>query len=156
MSMTASVTLRSLLWLLVGGWVGSWGLFGLVIAPTAFRVLPSAEIAGTLIGPVLTALHLYGAVAGVLVAVLAAALGRGRLRVVLPLLMATACLYSQFGVSGEIAEIRDQAFGPEGSELVAARWNRLHQLSMGIYLVVSAASIWLLVLFAASDATSES
>ncbi len=156
MSRTSGTALRSLLWLLLGGWLGSWALFGLVIAPTAFRVLPSTEIAGTLVGPVLTALHLYGAVAGVGVALLAAALGRGRLRVALPLLLATACLYSQFGVSGEISEIRNGAFGPEGNSEVAARWNHLHRLSIGIFLSVSACTIWLLVLHARSDSPDTS
>lgn len=143
--------LRSLLWLLLGGWVGAWALFGLVIAPTAFRVLPSAEIAGALVGPVLTALHLYGAVAGAGLALLAAVLRRGRLRVLLPLLMMAACLYSQFGVTAEISEIHAAVFGPEGSEMLAARFNSLHRLSMGIYLSVSAATLWLLVLHAISD-----
>lgn len=151
MSPATGTVLRSLLWLLLGGWVGSWALFGLVIAPTAFRVLPTTEIAGTLIGPVLTAMHLYGAVAGFGVAGVAVALRRGRLRVMLPVLLAVACLYSQFGVSGEISEIRDQVFGPEGTEALAARWTSLHRLSMGIYLAVSGAILWLLVLHAASD-----
>ena len=115
MSGATGTVLRSLLWLLLGGWVGSWALFGTVIAPTAFRVL----------------------------------------RVALPLLLAVACLYSQFGVSGEISEIRDQAFGPGGNEALAARWNTLHQLSLGIYLAVSGAILWLLVLHAASDSQPE-
>ena len=46
-----SVALRSPLWLALGGWVGSWALFALVIARLAFRVLPSPEIAGQLVGP---------------------------------------------------------------------------------------------------------
>ena len=33
--------LRAALWLVLGGWVGSWACFGLVVAPNAFRVLPS-------------------------------------------------------------------------------------------------------------------
>jgi len=152
MSGASGTVVRSLLWLLLGGWVGSWALFGLVVAPTAFRVLPSTEIAGTLVGPVLTALHLYGAVAGLGVAAVAAVLRRGRLRIALPVLLAIACLYSQFGVSGEISEIRDQVFGPGGSEALAARWGRLHRLSVGIYLAVSGAILWLAVLHAASDA----
>ena len=49
--------------LLLGGWFGSWALFALVIAPTAFRELPSGEIAGQLVGPVLRVLHYYGIVA---------------------------------------------------------------------------------------------
>ncbi len=128
MSGATGTVLRSLLWLLLGGWVGSWALFGTVIAPTAFRVLPSTEIAGTMIGPVLTVLHLYGAVAGFGVSAVAAALRRGRLRVALPLLLAVACLYSQFGVSAEISEIRDQVFGPEGNEALAARWSSSRSL----------------------------
>ena len=57
--------LRTALWLLLGGWIGAWLLFGGVVAPTAFRTLPSTEVAGLLIGPVLTWLHLYGAAAGI-------------------------------------------------------------------------------------------
>ena len=45
--------LRGLLWLLLGTWIGSWLLFALVVAPTAFRVLPSTHVAGTLVAPVL-------------------------------------------------------------------------------------------------------
>jgi len=147
--------LRGLLWLLLGGWIGSWLLFALVVAPTAFRVLPSAAVAGTLIGPVLDALHLYGAAAGVALAALGRGLRRGTLRVALPLAMAVACLYSQFGVSAELAEIRDQVFGPEGSEQLAARFAHLHRLSMGIYSVVLLAALALLGLHAADDGRLE-
>jgi hypothetical protein len=146
------VTLRSLLWLLLGGWVGSWACFGLVVAPIAFQRLPSTEIAGHLVGPVLSALHVYGAVAGGALALLAGLMGRGRLRVALPLLMAAACVYTQFGVSAEIAEIRDQVFGPEGTEALASRWSELHRRSVGIFLAVSGSALWLLVLHARSDA----
>lgn len=150
-SSTRETVLRSLLWLLLGGWVGSWALFGLVIAPTAFRVLPSAEVAGTFVAPVLTALHLYGAAAGLALALLALALHRGRLRVVLPLLLTAACLCSQFGVSAPMDEIRAAAFGPQGSEAIAERFGVLHRVSVAIFLAVSAGTLWLLVLHAASD-----
>ena len=79
--------LRSTLWLTLGAWIGAWLLFGAVVAPTAFRVLPSTEVAGSLVGPVLEALHLYGAAAGALLALVTVALGRGPLLIVLPLLM---------------------------------------------------------------------
>jgi hypothetical protein len=153
--MALRVVLRTALWLLLGGWVGSWGLFGMVVAPTAFRVLPSTEIAGTLVGPILTSLHLYGIAAGIGLGALGALLQRGPLRIALPLLLAAACAYSQFGVSAQIAEIRDGAFGPGGSVGDAARWNTLHQLSIGIYLVVSAGALVLAGLHAASDAPPE-
>ena len=148
--------LRTVLWILLGGWVGSWLLFALVVAPTAFRVLPSPEAAGSLVGPVLDALHLYGAAAGLALAALALALRRGPVRVALPLLMSAACLYSQFGVSAELAEIRHLAFGPQGSEAVAARFNALHRLSMEIYSGVLVAALALVGLHAISDAPSES
>jgi hypothetical protein len=146
-----ALTLRSLLWLLLGGWIGSWLLFALVVAPTAFRVLPSSAAAGAFVAPVLDALHLYGAAAGLALAALALALRRGTLRVVLPLAMAAACLFSQFGVSAELAEIRDRTFSPQGSELLAARFAHLHRVSMGIYTGVLLAALVLLGLHAADD-----
>jgi hypothetical protein len=146
---------RALLWLLLGGWVGAWMLFGAVVAPTAFSVLPTSEVAGQVIGPVLAALHLYGGGAGVVLALLAIAQGRGSIRVAVPLVMSAACLLSHFGVSAQIAEIRDLAFGPGGSEATAARFTRLHQLSVGIYLGVGFAALGLTWLHARSDAAGE-
>jgi hypothetical protein len=122
--MALRVALRTALWLLLGGWVGSWGLFGLVVA-------------------------------GIGLGALAALLDRGMLRIALPLVLAAACAYSQFGVSAEIAEIRDGAFGPTGSVGGASRWNALHQLSIGIYLAVSAGALALVGLHAASDTPPE-
>ena len=142
---------RSVLWLALGGWVGSWACFGLLVAPMAFQLLPSTRIAGSLVGPILTALHLYGSVAGGILALLAWRLERGPLRIGLPLLMAIACLYTQFGVSAEIAEISSQTFGPEGNEELATRFNQLHRLSLAIFIVVSAGAIGLVVLHARSD-----
>lgn len=145
------VAARTLLWLLLGGWVGSWACFGIVVAPTAFRVMPSSELAGALVGPVLTQLHLYGVLAGIGISGLSWLLRRGRVAIYLPLLMAAACLYNQFGVSGEIAEIRDLAFGPSGSEAVATRFAHLHRVSMAIYLAVSGATLVLVWLHARAD-----
>jgi uncharacterized protein DUF4149 len=147
--------LRGVLWLLLGGWVGSWLLFALIVAPTAFRVLPSAGAAGALVAPVLDALHLYGAAAGLILAALAVALRRGPLRVALPIAMAAACLYTQFGVSAELAEIRDIVFGPEGSEQLAARFNHLHRLSVAIFSSVLIAALVLAALHAVSDTRSD-
>ena len=143
--------LRGTLWVLLGGWIGSWLLFALVVAPTAFRVLPAPGAAGALVAPVLDALHLYGVFAGLCLAALAIALRRGALRVAIPLSMAAACLYSQFGVSAELAEIRHLVFGPEGGEAMAARFNELHRLSMTLYSVVLLAALLLAGLHAARD-----
>jgi hypothetical protein len=149
-----AAAMRALLWLLLGGWIGSWFCFALVVAPIAFRVLPSSAVAGALVAPVLETLHLYGAVAGLLLAAIALGLRRGALPVVLPLVMAAACLYSQFGVSGELAEIREQAFGPTGNELATARFAHLHRVSMAIFSAVLLAALALLGWHVAEDVRS--
>ena len=145
-------TLHSALWLVLGGWIGSFGLFALVIARTAFEVLPSTEVAGQLVGPVLSAIHLYGAAAGLGTALIALAMGRRGLPVGLPLILMVACLYTQFGVSAEIAEIRPMVFGPEGDADAAGRWQVLHRRSMIIFSAVWLGSMALLVLHARIDA----
>ncbi|HKA14731.1 MAG TPA: DUF4149 domain-containing protein [Myxococcota bacterium] len=140
------VALRSALWLALGGWVGSWALFALVIARLAFQVLPSPEIAGHLVRPVLNVLHWYGVAAGVLLAVLAAVLERGLLLVGLPLAMAVACLVTQLGVTPRLEAIRDLAFGPAGNLEAAAQYRHLHGISMAIFSVVLVGAIALVVL----------
>jgi hypothetical protein len=105
---------------------------------------------------VLDALHLYGAAAGLILAALAFALRRGPLRVALPIAMAAACLYSQFGVSAELAEIRNTVFGPEGSEQLATRFNHLHRLSVAIFSTVLVGALVLVALHAVSDTRSDS
>lgn len=148
----AGTALRTALWLLLGGWVGSWACFGLVVAPAAFAVLPTSELAGQLVGPVLSTLHIYGLVAGLALAPIAWALGRGRLLTTVPLLMAAVCAFSHFWISAELADVRPLAFGPGGSVEMATRFGALHRLSMALYLVVSAVTLVLLFLHARADA----
>ena len=148
------VAQRSALWLTLGLWIGSWALFSAIVAPTAFRVLPSAEVAGTLIGPTLKALHLFGAVAGLVLALLARMLGRGARLITIPLIMSALCLYTHFGVSAEMAELRAMAFGPEGSPDSAVRFHQLHRVSVAIFLSLGAAAVTLLVLHVRADQRS--
>ena len=144
--------LGALWWLLLGGWIGAWVFFAFAVAPTAFRVLPSTQIAGLLIGPVLATLHLSGAAAGVALAALAWGLSRTGAFLWLPLAMSALCLVSHFGVTAQIEAIRPLAFGPEGSPEMAARFQLLHRLSMGIYTSVGLAGFLLVALHARKDA----
>lgn len=148
----AGAWLRGTSWLLLGGWVGAWMLFAFVVAPTAFRVLPSTRMAGQLVGPVLGALHLYGAVAGVVLALAAWGLTRTGPCLWLPLAMSALCLASHFGVTAQIEAIRPLTFGPEGSPEMAARFQLLHRLSMGIYTAVGLSGLLLVALHARADA----
>jgi hypothetical protein len=138
--------LRTTLWLTLCGWVGSWAFFALVIARVAFRVLPSSEVAGHLVRPLLNVLHWYGAGAGLLVAGLAVALRRGRLLVALPCALALACLVSQLGVTPRMEAVHDLAFGPGGNMEAAALYRQLHGVSMAIFSAVLLGGIGLVVL----------
>jgi hypothetical protein len=121
--------LRAARWLSLGGWLGSWALFAFVIAPTAFRLLPSGEIAGAFVAPVLRILHLYGVLAGLTLFAIAFALRERPLLVVLPAVLATLCAISQFGVTAAISDIRPSTFGPGTPDWAAARFGQLHMLS---------------------------
>lgn len=139
---------RGLNALLLGTWLGAWVLFAFVVAPTAFRTLPSSSQAGKLVGPVLDTLHVYGVVAGVVMAALAAAGRQGWLRIALPLGLAAICAFSQFGVTGGIDAIRPEAFGPDATGEAAARFSQLHQFSRMLYAVTGAGLVVLTVLWA--------
>ena len=61
-------------------WVGGLTLFAFVLAPVAFRVLPSTHEAGLVVGAALRLLHLIGLVAGLvyIAASVAAAAGESK------------------------------------------------------------------------------
>lgn len=140
------IALRTSLWLTLGCWVGSWTLFSLVIARLAFRVLPSPEVAGHLVSPVLSVLHGYGAAAGVVLAALAWVLRRGRLLVALPLVLALACLTNELGVTPQLTALHDLAFGPVGNLDATTRYGQLHGISMLVFSGVLLGAISLVVL----------
>ena len=143
--------LRTLLWLTLGGWIGSWGLFAMVIAPTAFRVIPSTAVAGELVGHTLSWLHLYGVVGGLVLSGLAVGLGRSRPHWVLPLLLSAVCLASHFGVTAAISDVRPHEFGPQTEADAAARFAFLHRISLWLFGGVSIGAITLVGLHAHAD-----
>jgi hypothetical protein len=151
----AGALVRAALWLLLGGWLGAWTLFALGVAPVVFRVLPSRS-AGAVVGPVLSALHLYGAFAGAGLAALALRLRRGRVAVLLPLAMAALCLASELAVTPAIDRLRELAFGPGGSAEDAGRFWQLHGLSMGLFATVGGLGLVLAGLHARADARAAS
>jgi len=146
------LALRTSAWLILGTWTGAWVLFALVIAPTAFRVLPSSQAAGQLVGPVLESLHLYGIAAGVALAGLALVLRRGAWLTGIPLVLAALCGASEFGVTSAIDAIRPQAFGQDANPASAAQFARLHEVSRTLYSLVGAGLLALTVLQARADA----
>ena len=148
----STVALHTLLWLMLGIWIGGFVLFPFV-AITAFRALPSTD-AGLVVGPVLAALHLYGGGAGIAVAALSRSLGRNRIMWGLPLFLSALCLYSHFGVTSSIDEIHQDVFGPAGNETAANRFNELHRISMLIFYCVLGGAALLVGLNAYATAPS--
>jgi hypothetical protein len=151
MSGGRAVALRSTLWLTLGGWIGAWAFFALVLARLVFQVLPSPEAAGHLVRPVLDVLHWYGAGAGLVLAVLAVLLRRGRLLIGLPLVLTIGCLATQLVVTPRLEAIRDLAFGPGGNVDASAEYRRLHGVSMAIFSAVLLGAIALVPLHARRD-----
>jgi len=138
--------LQAASWTLLAGWFGSFSLFALVIAPTAFQVLPSQAAAGDLVAPILAALHKYGIVAGVALAALGASLRRGWLAIALPLALASACAISEYGVTRAIQEVEPHAFGAGYEAEAAARFSRLHEISMALFAGVQFGTLGLIFL----------
>ena len=68
------------------------------------------------------------------------------------LVLAALCVFTHFWVSAQISAVRPLAFGPEGTLDMAARFTQLHQLSLGIFIAVSAATILLVIRHAREDA----
>lgn len=142
--------LRPLLWLLLGGWIGAMALFGLVLARVVFQVVPDPDVAGRLVGRVLGPLQLSGAAAGLALAALAAGLRRGRLAVVLPLVLAGICLFNHFGVTPRVAEF--QVSDPGAAPGSALRFARLHELSVLLFGITASGALLLAGIHALAEA----
>lgn len=151
MSRFAEGLFAGMTYCLLGGWVGALLLFGLVVAPAAFSVLPSPEMAGKLVGPVLRSLNHYGAVAGPVLALIAWMRSRGRVALALPLVLSVLCLASQLGITGAIEEIRPLAFGQPPDPAALARFGQLHAASVAIYGVVGVGALILVGVHARID-----
>jgi len=108
--------LRFLMFLSLVVWVGGIIFLSFVEAPTAFSVLPSRHMAGTVVGHSLGILHWMGLFAGVLFlgsSMLLSSLTTGSAqpltcRHVLVLLMLLITVASQFGISPKMATLRAQ------------------------------------------------
>jgi hypothetical protein len=140
--------LQAAVWTLLAGWFGAFSFFALVIAPTAFQVLPSQAVAGALVAPALASLHTYGLFAGPSLALLAAVLRRGWLAIALPLALAVTCAVSEYGVTRAIDQVRPHAFGEDYEPRAAELFSRLHQTSRTLFGVVQFGALGLILIHA--------
>lgn len=112
-------------------WLGAALLFAVVVAPSAFAVLPSRALAGLLVGRVLPVLFWTAAVIGALMVATTTGWRRGAAAVLL-----ASALGAQFGVAPRIQRLR-VALGPD-IEAVAptderrVAFGRLHAVSVAL------------------------
>lgn len=123
---------------LLAAWLGAAIFFAAVVAPAAFRALPTRGLAGALVGRTLPVLFVAGLVIGLLAAGLALrepAGGPGRtLRSICSVGVALLCAAGQFGIGARIDRLR-ASLGttldalPVGDPARVA-FGRLHALSV--------------------------
>jgi uncharacterized membrane protein len=119
-------------------WVGGIIFFAFVMAPAVFAVLPTHQMAGTVIQRTLPQLHWLGIVAGIVFLLAAQFAGRWQRRTaasVLILLMLALTLVSQYAVSPRMMRLQAQmptidAVSATDSRRVA--FNHLHRCSTGL------------------------
>ena len=97
--------------LLLSAWGGASLLTIAVVAPGAFRALPSRGLAGAVVGEVLPTIFVSGLVIGVAVALLAGRGGAGRGATLASLAATGACAVAQFGINPRIFRLRQMAGG---------------------------------------------
>jgi uncharacterized membrane protein len=106
--------LRYLMLLSLIVWLGGLIFFAFVLAPTAFSVLPTRHLAGSLVGRSLGTLHWMGIISGIIFlasSILYSRLTQGTLHIfaarhVLICLMLTLTLISQFGIIPRMDTLR--------------------------------------------------
>ena len=139
-----AATLRFLQIFSLGTWVGSILFFSFVVTQGAFSVLPNSDLAGALVGYILTKLHMIGIVAGVVYLLSTAVNERSIGAVAQPaalliFVMIVCTMVSQYGVIARMDMLKLQM----GSIVATATGNplriafdRLHQYSVWLESVV--------------------
>jgi hypothetical protein len=150
-------SLRFLMLLSLVAWIGGIIFFAFVLAPTVFRVLPTRELAGSVVNRALPVLHWIGIASGIIFLVSSLTyeyLTRGTahpfaLRHLLVVLMIALTLISQFAIGGKMMALRhDMGVIDNVSQDDPRRveFNRLHHWSTraeGTVLILGLAVIWL-------------
>ncbi|MEK6321244.1 MAG: DUF4149 domain-containing protein [Acidobacteriota bacterium] len=143
--------------LLLGVWLGSMMFFSFAVAPSAFAVLPTREMAGMLVTSTIARVEVLGLLIGLVLILIQAATWNSRpatkririLQLLLVVVMTAAAALSRFWISPTLVSLR-AAMGGHIDDVpvtdpMRIQFNDLHQYSVGL---MSAAMIsGLVVLF---------
>ncbi|REJ77446.1 MAG: DUF4149 domain-containing protein [Acidobacteria bacterium] len=137
--------------LLLGVWLGAACFFSFGVAPSAFAVLPSNEIAGNLVNRTLMIINVAGIAIGVIL-ILTSLIPRGDekkvwiwLQRVLLVILAAGCAVGQFVIGFWLAYLRVQMKGPidelAANDPLRVQFNQLHQYSVWVLVAAMVASL---------------
>ena len=122
--------------ILVAGWLGAATIVAAVVAPAAFRVLPSRSLAGALVGQVLPVIFIVGIVIAMVAVILQARMNRGfGLSVIAPYaLVLVGCVVAQFVIGPKIETVRGAITGAvealDPADPRRIQFGRLHGFSV--------------------------
>src|SRR5215813_14139674 len=141
--------------LLLGVWLGSMMFFSFAVAPSAFAVLPTREMAGVIVTSTIGKVEVIGLVIGPLL-ILIGAVKKSRssaaksLRIALMISMVMCAALSRFWISPSMVSLRAAMGGHIDdvpvSDPLRIQFNDLHQYSvalMGIAIVAGLMSLFL-------------
>ena len=146
--------------LLLSIWLGSMIFFSFAVAPSAFAVLPTRELAGALITSTIGKVEVLGLVIGPLLILIHAASWRFNrssrsskiIQLVLVVVMTAAAALSHFWISPTMISVRIAMGGPIDevamNDPVRVWFNNLHQYSvalMGTAMIAGLAVLFLAV-----------
>jgi hypothetical protein len=139
---------------LLSGWLGVMAFFSFVVAPSAFKVLPTQHLAGQVVSRTLGVTEITGMViGGILLVLLLSARGRKtkafRFELLVVALMTAAMAVSRL-VSARMHDLRLQAgdglYALPMSDPIRSNFDRLHQYSVGLTGFAIIAAIVLIVM----------
>jgi hypothetical protein len=144
--------------LLLSVWLGAMFFFSFAVAPSAFDVLPSRELAGKMVTSTISKVENIGIVIGLLLFIIQALTWRARrvserekvIRASLLVLMITVAALSHYWVSARMVSLR-QAMGGMIDDLPATdplrvQFNDLHQYSVALMMTAMVAGLVVLFL----------
>jgi hypothetical protein len=144
--------------LLLGSWLGSMIFFSFAVAPSAFAVLPTRELAGAMVTSTIGKIEMLGLILGPVLMVFQLARWMSKeskpaiavLRIVLIAVMIASAGLSRFWISPAMVSLRAAMGGhiddvPVGDP-IRIQFNHLHQYSVGLMGAAMLAGILLLFL----------
>ncbi len=151
--------------LLAALWLGAT-VFFIVVAQSAFAVLPSRELAGAVVNRTLTVLNYSGLITGIIL--LATSFisrqnirraARFRLEQILLLLLAGACAFGQFVVGGKLRGLREQIGRPidevAADDPLRIAFNAWHGYSVWVLMLAMIAALGAFFLIARKSAANQ-